>query len=174
MIKQIRRAEQGNVLTRSIFESNFYENYRSVVVLANTKTILNAKYASKEIKNQVIRADQLIEYIRKLNKEDSAIDSSESAMEQLANYFLSKHSNCKTDYLEKYRSLIQQEQESAAKVEKDKQTSPSILNHSEESIEPICPRCGAQMTKRKATRGNNVGKEFWGCSNFPKCHGIIS
>lgn len=117
LIRQIRRMEQNNLFKRTLFDSNFYSNYRSVVVLANPKTVLNAKYASKEIKNQVIRADQLIEYIKKVNKEEEAIDSSESAMEQLANFFLAAHKPCKTDYLEKYRQMIRQEKEAASEAE---------------------------------------------------------
>lgn len=37
--------------------------------------------------------------------------------------------------------------------------------------EPSCPRCGAGMVKRRARNGNNAGKEFLGCSNYPKCYG---
>jgi len=36
---------------------------------------------------------------------------------------------------------------------------------------PSCPRCGAQMKIRVARQGVNKGKEFWGCSDFPKCNG---
>lgn len=32
-----------------------------------------------------------------------------------------------------------------------------------------CPSCGADMVKRTAKRGANVGQEFLGCSNYPKC-----
>lgn len=32
-----------------------------------------------------------------------------------------------------------------------------------------CPKCGSNMTLRKAKRGANVGKQFWGCSAYPKC-----
>ncbi|MBR0596941.1 NERD domain-containing protein [Sinanaerobacter chloroacetimidivorans] len=167
LIKQIRSAERGNVLTRSLLEQYFYDNYRSVVVLANPKTILNEKYAPKEIKNQVIRADQLIKYLIKVNKERDAIDSSESSMEQLAKYFLSKHCNSKIDYTEKYRTLIKEEQEK-------EQTQSSFINTTENDAVPICPRCGALMTKRKASKGDNIGNEFWGCSNYPKCRGIIN
>lgn len=174
LIKQIRGAEKGNALTKSLFERHFYENYRSVVVLANPKTILNAKYATKEIKSQVIRADQLIEYIRKVNKERDATDSSENDMEQLANYFLSKHRVCKTDYLEKYHSLMQPEQEKSAEVDVPQQPLTDISNKQEDDVMPKCPKCGAPMIKRKAVRGNNAGSEFWGCSNYPKCRGIIN
>jgi len=174
LIKQIRSFEHGNVLARSLFERNFYENYRSVVVLANPKTILNEKYAPKAIKNQVIRADQLIEYIRKVNREVDSIDSSENAMEQLADYFLSKHRNCKKDYLEKYSCMMQPEEEKVPAIEKNQQTLSGIQHTSEKDILPKCPKCGALMIKRKAGKGNNIGNEFWGCSNYPKCRGIIN
>jgi Zn-finger domain associated with topoisomerase type I len=173
LIKQIRRSEQSNVLTKSIFEKTFYLNYRSVVVLANPKTILNDRYAPKEIKSQVIRADQLIDYIRKVNKEDDAIDSSESATEQLANYFLSINHNCKTDYLEKYR-VIKQEQERVTETKKSIHNSSNVGDHGDGNLVPICPKCGVPMVKRKAGKGSNIGNEFWGCSNFPKCRSTIN
>lgn len=34
-----------------------------------------------------------------------------------------------------------------------------------------CPMCGALMVKRLARRGRSRGKEFWGCSQYPSCHG---
>ena len=41
-------------------------------------------------------------------------------------------------------------------------------------ITPLCPRCSGAMVKRTAKGGENAGKEFWGCSNFPKCREIIT
>ena len=39
---------------------------------------------------------------------------------------------------------------------------------------PDCPKCGASMTKRIARQGSHTGKEFWGCSTYPKCNGARS
>ena len=50
-------------------EKYFDDNYKSVIVLANPKTIINTKAAPREIKNQIIRSDQLIAHIKKLDKE---------------------------------------------------------------------------------------------------------
>lgn len=36
---------------------------------------------------------------------------------------------------------------------------------------PSCPKCGEEMKKRVARQGVHVGREFWGCSAFPKCNG---
>ena len=71
-------------------------------MLANPKTVLNDKYAKKEIKQQVIRADQLISYIK--NIDAGVTDSySDKDMEELANYFISQHKQNQVDYVEKYR-----------------------------------------------------------------------
>lgn len=37
-----------------------------------------------------------------------------------------------------------------------------------------CPACGGDMVLRKASKGQNAGNEFWGCSNYPKCKKIMS
>ncbi|WP_051015658.1 nuclease-related domain-containing protein [Desulfitobacterium dichloroeliminans] len=47
LIKQIR-LEQKNFILKALIEKSFYDNYRPVVVLANHKTVLNAKFAKKE------------------------------------------------------------------------------------------------------------------------------
>jgi restriction system protein len=39
---------------------------------------------------------------------------------------------------------------------------------------PACPRCGATMRIRTATRGSNAGHRFWGCSNYPRCRGVVN
>lgn len=52
-----------------------------------------------------------------------------------------------------------------------------------ENIEPItkdtnekqvltCPNCNGNLILRTATRGANAGKQFYGCSNYPKCRYI--
>lgn len=186
LIRQIRSEEKG-LLFRSAFEKNFFQNYRSVVVLSNPKTILNAKYAKKDVRNQVIRADQLAEYIRKTDSEPGAISLSEKEMEQLARFFLGIHKENPVDYAEKYRNMLtESELDSTPKSEPNPETNlpdepvsepeqmeePAAVDALQESV--ICPRCGAPMVKRQAARGKNAGKLFYGCSNFPKCRGIVN
>jgi len=40
--------------------------------------------------------------------------------------------------------------------------------------EPVCPKCGSAMLRRMGKSGANAGKEFWGCSRYPGCRGIIA
>jgi four helix bundle suffix protein len=39
---------------------------------------------------------------------------------------------------------------------------------------PTCPNCGKPMTLRKASTGKNAGKEFWGCTGYPECKGVVN
>ena len=170
LIKQIRKSEKKNLLLKTMFEKHFYENYRSVVVLSNSKTVLDTRYAPAEIKKQVIRADQLTDYIKKVNAEPGAVEFNEKDMEELANFFLSCHRKCKTDYLEKYREAVRLTEETPQAAESEQSATDNV--EPAPSV-PQCPRCGAPMVKRQATKGANAGSEFWGCSRFPHCRGII-
>ena len=204
LIKQIR-SEQRSALTRRAFEKNFFQNYRSVVVLSNPKTVLNTRRAKKEIRSQVIRADQLAEYIRKVDAEPGSVASSDKQMEELAKFFLDICKPNPTDYTEKFRHLLSESTSGDLAPEKDEQEKQPPLAESKQeddtSAAPkqqfsapetkseyqkqqptaperqemiLCPRCGAQMIKRQAQKGKYAGKYFYGCSNYPKCRGIIN
>jgi len=163
LIKQIRAEEQGNILTKTLFERNFYDTYIPLVVLANTKTVLNAKYAKKEIKEKIIRVDQMVRYIRDFDMASSTAAISEKDMERLAQFFLNKHKVSSNGYTKKYVTTIEktldEENTSAAKT-------------LEQRI--LCPKCGALMIKRTTDKGQNAGKSFYGCSKFPKCWCIVN
>ena len=172
LIKKIRSAERKNVFTKALSEKNFSENYKSIIVLANPKTVLNARYAKKEIRNQVIRADQLVSYIKKTDSARESITWSEKEIEELASFFLGIHQEPKVDYTAKYREALEA-QTLAAEEEKAQELSETVVEKASDSAEVICPRCGASMVLRKAKRGDNAGIEFYGCSTFPKCRGIV-
>jgi len=41
------------------------------------------------------------------------------------------------------------------------------------SSNPLCPKCGVSMVIRTARQGQNRGKQFYGCPNYPQCRQII-
>lgn len=45
------------------------------------------------------------------------------------------------------------------------------VNQATEANAPACPKCGKPMLKRSVRRGTKLGKEFWGCSDYPNCNG---
>ena len=115
IIKEVRKSSRGNIITQKIFENHFDENYKSIVVLANPKTVLNAKYAKKEIKEQIVRADQLIKKIKEMDKlvKDSM---TEKQMLDIANFFLERNQPNRLDYAEKYEKLLEKVETSKEKA----------------------------------------------------------
>lgn len=41
------------------------------------------------------------------------------------------------------------------------------------SAAPTCPKCGKPMLRRMQKKGQMQGREFWGCSDYPACNGIL-
>lgn len=39
---------------------------------------------------------------------------------------------------------------------------------------PPCPTCGKPMVLRTAQKGKKTGKQFWGCSGYPDCKGLMN
>ncbi|MBP3463072.1 MAG: NERD domain-containing protein [Clostridia bacterium] len=72
-----------------LFERNFESFHRVLVVATNGENILNTKYAPKEMKNNIIKADALIrklEYDR--DHSDRDLWDNKKSMEQWANHFI--------------------------------------------------------------------------------------
>ena len=44
----------------------------------------------------------------------------------------------------------------------------------EKSDNVLCPKCQSPMIMRNAKSGMNKGNQFWGCSQFPACRGVVS
>lgn len=53
-------------------------------------------------------------------------------------------------------------------------TPPTLKVEPQESAAPTCPKCSAPMVKRTAKAGDDAGREFWGCSKFPSCRGMLA
>lgn len=110
VIKNLRGERHTNFLAKKRFEYSFANTYKSIVVLANPKTILNAKYAKKEVKQRVIRLDQLIAHIKAIDAaEDYSFKTDD--MLSLAQFFLDANKEKKTDYLQKFKKKVSEKTE---------------------------------------------------------------
>jgi hypothetical protein len=162
VLKAVRMESIGNFISKHRFEAGFDEMYKSIVVLANPKTYLNARFAKKEVKDRVIRADQLVALITMLNNISMNKSLTEKEMIELGEFFLWQSAPRRSDYARKYEELMV-EVENSHNTPKEENSIPE---------EKICPRCGNKLVLRMATRGENAGNQFYGCSNYPKCRYI--
>ncbi len=135
VLKAIRKESKSNFLAKMFFEKYFDETHKSVIVLSNPKTCLNAKYAKKEVKEKVIRADQLIAYIKKVDSETKDDVINTEGMKELATFYLEKNQPSRSDYARKYEELVAQiptvgeepeQQQQEIQVTEVKQTSSTM------------------------------------------------
>lgn len=93
-------------ITTYFLEKTFDKVYKPLVVLANSRSLLNTKFAPKEIKGSVIRVDQLISYIKDdISKFDKSLYSSSKEMLLCANTWLDSSIEKRTSFVDKYKVI---------------------------------------------------------------------
>lgn len=117
LLKFIKAETRENIVFRFMTERYFGDFYKSVVVLANPKTVLNDRYAKKEIKDKVIRGDQLIAYIKAQYRSSKELEDSDEKMKNWAESFLKLHKEVEKDYTQKYQQFLLPDSE---KMEEDR------------------------------------------------------
>lgn len=148
VLKQIK-LEKAGIVKSLIVNTSFSDIFKPLVVLANPKTIVNDRYAKKEIKSQVIRADQLVATLKRMNTETKILSSNKKDMLSTANSWLSGNIEERKDYFAKYEELLKEVHDKEAQ---------------ETSKKDICPQCGGKLIKKKGRYGL-----FIGCDNYPEC-----
>jgi len=59
-----------------------------------------------------------------------------------------------------------------AERNRKKQNHPTDPSDPSDTI-PSCPKCGKPMALRTAQKGKSAGKQFWGCTGYPDCKGLV-
>lgn len=115
MMKHFMVSRRKNAVMKFMTERYFEDFNKAVVVLANPKTVLNTRYAKKEVKEKVIRADQLVQYIKDMSNRSKELPNSDEDMRALAQFYLDMHRDTEVDYTAKYEAYrITANTESAA------------------------------------------------------------
>lgn len=102
LMKKLKTENKNNGFIKFFTNKYFYEFTKPVVVLANPKTILDDRYAKKEVKEKVIRADKLVDYIKELNKNCKELESNDKDLLRWAESYLNMHKEKNVDFTSKY------------------------------------------------------------------------
>lgn len=78
----------------------------SLVVIANPKSIIDFKYTKKEIRDQIVKYDQLIPRIKKMLEVTSEVNLSPAIMEKTANFLAENHVEVKNTFIEKFEKYL--------------------------------------------------------------------
>lgn len=94
-----------NSVRRAIAGPHFEEYRKVLVVAANHDTILNTRFAPKDIKNKIIRSDALVSRLKQdIENSDKTMWSSQKDMEEAAKFFMSINVDKDINYYEYYRN----------------------------------------------------------------------
>lgn len=162
VLKSVRGASLTNFIIKNRFLNNFDNMYHNLVVIANSSSMVNSKYAPKGIKSKLVQVDYLASYIKKMDSKKE-VKISGKDFEDVANFYLRE---CKVNP-KKYMDKFKEDDSEDVSVEKS-EVSENVV----EKDLTICPKCGSKLVKRVSNKGKYENSEFYGCSNFPKCRYI--
>jgi hypothetical protein len=129
LLREIYIDQQENIIRRSMLDNEFWKMFTPFVVIANSQTVLNIKYAKKEVKEKIIRLDQLNNKIREILFGNDKMGYTSTELTDLANHILDYHRVKQYDFKEKYKQYIKtsEVQETKAEVSSDIESHPTYI-----------------------------------------------
>ncbi len=169
VLKDCKSEDKGR-LKRVLINKSIDMFNKSLVVLANPKTVVNDRYAPKDIKQKVIRVDQLITTLKEMK---SNYKSTKEEMLSFGESYLKLNRDERKEYLSKFQELVQQSKQTT-EIKKDNIVADSVaekenVSETDNREKQICPWCGKELILRTAKKGTNAGNRFYGCSGYPQC-----
>ena len=163
LVLKNRRIGKATKVKAALIAKTFESYTKPLVVLANEKTVINDRYAPKDIKNKVIRADSLVKTIKDICAASNQPKCNLKEMEEQARVVLSFHSENNTDYIERFREAVNEQLANKAEKPEAKEEPKKITVNT--GKKRICPRCGeGELVERDGKKGR-----FIACNRFPKC-----
>ncbi len=92
-----------NTLVRGLFEKDFDDCYKSLVVFSNSKNVLYPEAAPEDVKNVIVKVDSLASRMREEIEKSKVKELSDKKMKELAEFFLSCDNPKNNDYTLKYK-----------------------------------------------------------------------
>lgn len=159
VIKQIRMENKPITIPESKYEKAIDNNYINLVVFANNKCIINDSNAKDEVRNSVIKADQLINKIKEIESKikDTRTDND---MEGLNNFYINKN-EIEIHAYESFVKLMNKFRD---------QRLAELENKVNFTFNSKCPLCGNKLVLKTGTKGDYIGNRFIACKSYPKCN----
>ena len=139
--------------------------YKNIVLISPESRLTKPKRGLYDC-TPVMKVDQFIERFDKDLKEDDILNDvinvskviSRDSLKLFAEKIVLHHKPITIDYVAKFGLKDNEQIEEGA---------------AEYQSSPACPVCKSDMVLREAKKGKNAGNKFWGCTQFPKCRGVV-
>ncbi|MBR2678320.1 MAG: NERD domain-containing protein [Bacilli bacterium] len=130
VLLKIVNNNKANIIYELLFSEKSFNNYYvPIVVFSNNSAIMHNRYAPKEIKDRIIRSDELVSYIKNDVQQVQLIDrDGKKRMKDLAEAFKARNVSKEVNYEDMF-----------------------YLNDS------VCPNCGGELIKRTGKYGEFYG-----------------
>lgn len=148
--------------------------YRNFVLISPSSRLTKPKKGLYDC-SSVMKSDKFLERFKQDLKNDNTLEDmisiskviSQDSLKVFAKKLAVFHKPIAIDYAAKFGL----NKEASNKVKSSVVKEP-VTNYDIDT--PECPKCHKHMVKRSAKKGKNIGDEFWGCSDFPKCRSVIA
>ncbi|MBI3772899.1 MAG: topoisomerase DNA-binding C4 zinc finger domain-containing protein [Gammaproteobacteria bacterium] len=166
-IRLLERLLNDNGLLPTRLGITLRPNYRNIVLISPQSRLTKPKKGLYDC-SAVMKADKFLERFNNDINDDSlssvmslAKVISQQSLYTFANKLVLMHKPITINYMAKFWL----EESDVVVAEPDTGYTTGM---------PKCPKCGKEMIRRSAKKGKNPGKEFFGCSDFPKCRGAVA
>lgn len=152
--------------TKNKFQNPFRQNYKHIMCLGELTGLPKDAF----IHTIVFAGDCVIKTRDKLP--ESLVTSGQELVKYIHSFTTPRFSE---EEIEATQAAIL-----TGKVDNTMKNRREHVAHVKEIIEdkssqpPTCPKCGSPMVQRQVKSGDRSGQTFWGCSQYPKCRGIVN
>ncbi len=147
----------------------------SLIVIANDKTIVNKKFAKAEVKNLIIKHDQLIERLHQYISENNLVKLRHNYMREIAETIINNNSPIEYDYIKKLSLEIKAEENSAIEISTE---TPILADESskedEEEGKNVQTRLHHQLKKYRSNKSKEMNIKAYYVFNNNELDQIIS
>lgn len=142
-------------------------DFKSIIVFSNRCTLKEITLKNQEIK--VINRYRVVEIVAEIlgGIEENCLDSENiKFLYEKIFPFTQVEESVKKQHI---KNIQVASEDVNQKINEDIETKKQTVS---DTVGKVCPKCGNNMVLRTAQKGQHVGKQFWGCTNYPKCRYI--
>lgn len=138
----------------------------NIVVFSQRCELKKLEVTSEDV--SVVKRDALPKLVREIDdKSGSVLD--ENRISAIYDK-LYPHTQVSGEVKESHIENIEKKyKDSSDEIEESEEV---VSNEKTETDDMICPKCGSALVLRTTKKGENAGKQFYGCSAYPKCRYI--
>ena len=148
------------------------ENFpiHSIIVFSERCTLKKVEVTSPDIK--VIKRENVKAVVNKIDNESITMlsDSDINKIYDTLYPNTQVSSDTKQKHVQNIQEHLEKQEMSEVIIEMKTISSEEDMANEESSL--ICPKCGANLLLRTSRKGENAGKQFYGCQGYPKCRYI--